>query len=589
MRIVSGTITNGVTLAASDSPVLIGGVVTNDGTGATVGVYGGSGIYGDIRNFGTVGDTGTFIGIELTAAGTIVNGSPLAGDALITGNSYGVKLLSDATLSNFGTITSAFAGARIEGGGRLTNSSGGLISGGVAEGVSFDETATVVNDGSIFSASFIGVDMVGGGRVVNGASAITESTVSGSQNGVSFVTGVATLSNFGTITSTASNGSAVQAGSGITSFRVTNGAAASNAALISGVTGVVDSAGSGTITNFGTILGTGVSGEGIKLSGGVVANGSAASTKARIQGHFLGVYLSAAGRITNFGTIAGGGGAILLTAGGTIVNGGRTDPAATIGTGSDGIDTFGTVAATVTNFGTISGTHSAISFGEANDVLTVAAGAKFVGAVSGGAGVDTVTFTGGGTLAIAKFSGFEHLVLSATSRDALTLTSANFAGVTAATIIVSGGAPGDTLNAGSLGSGSMLVYQGGSGADIITAGKSMTITAAGGANELIFKTAGNTDTLTDFAASASNEIVFGNAVFDLGLSGASGTPKPLPANLFAANKTGACTTTTQRFAYDTKNGKLFFDKDGSGSASHQLVATLTGAPHLAAADLFYIS
>ncbi len=46
--------------------------------------------------------------------------------------------------------------------------------------------------------------------------------------------GAATLSNFGNIASTASYGSGVEAYSGVTSFRVTNGAAASNAALIVG-------------------------------------------------------------------------------------------------------------------------------------------------------------------------------------------------------------------------------------------------------------------------------------------------------------------------------------------------------------------
>jgi hypothetical protein len=375
----------------------------------------------------------------------------------------------------------------------------------------------------------------------------------------------------------------------VTSFRVTNGAAASNTALVSGGTGIANIYGSGTITNFGTILGIGPSGEGVKLAGGTIANGSGASTKAEIEGHFVGVYLTAAGRITNLGTIAGGGVGVLLTAGGTVVNGGSADPTATIGAGADGIDTFGTAAATVTNFGTISGAHAAISFGEANDVLTVQPGAKFVGAVQGGDGFDTVAFNGSGTLTFANFTGCEHLALSSTSRDALTLTSANFAGVVGGTITVSGGAPGDTLNAGSLGAGSKLVYQGSNGADVVTLGKSFSITAAGGANEFIFKTAGNIGSLDDFGASASNKIVFGNAAFRLELTGANNTPKLLPGSLFVANTTGAFTKATQRFAYDTKNGELFFDKDGSGSASHQLVATLTGAPHLAAADLFYIA
>ncbi|HEU0156629.1 MAG TPA: hypothetical protein VFQ82_11215, partial [Stellaceae bacterium] len=238
MRIIQGVITNGVTLASGDSPVLIGGVVTNDGTGVTVGLYGGTGIYGDIRNFGTVGDTGgTYYGIKLRGDGTVTNGSPLAADALIAGSYDGLRLFGNGTVSNFGTIAGGHIGAVVEQG-RLTNNSTGLISGGYAEGVFFAATSTVVNYGSIKGAE--GVYLSGGGRVTNGTSAITRSTISGSRNGVRFhlQIGVATLSNFGTITSTASYGSAVLSNldTDTASLRIINGAAASNAALISGVT-----------------------------------------------------------------------------------------------------------------------------------------------------------------------------------------------------------------------------------------------------------------------------------------------------------------------------------------------------------------
>lgn len=68
MRIITGTITNGVTLASGDSPVLMGGIVTNDSTLATAAVSAGPGIVPDIRNLGAIGDTtGTYIGITLAA------------------------------------------------------------------------------------------------------------------------------------------------------------------------------------------------------------------------------------------------------------------------------------------------------------------------------------------------------------------------------------------------------------------------------------------------------------------------------------------------------------------------------------------
>src|SRR5215472_12864200 len=107
MRIITGTITNGVTVAAGDSPVLVGGLVTNDSTIATSAIYGGAGVYADIRNLGTIGDTtATYIGIKLTAASTITNGSPTQTAAAIEGSSYALELAGASTVTNFGSIVS---------------------------------------------------------------------------------------------------------------------------------------------------------------------------------------------------------------------------------------------------------------------------------------------------------------------------------------------------------------------------------------------------------------------------------------------------------------------------------------------------
>jgi hypothetical protein len=63
----------------------------------------------------------------------------------------------------------------------------------------------------------------------------------------------------------------------------------------------------------------------------------------------------------------------------------------------------------------------------------------------------------------------------------------------------------------------------------------------------------------------------------------------MAAALFVADKTGAFTTKTQRFAYDTTTGQLFYDAHGSATpASRPLVVTLVGHPQLAAADFFFI-
>ena len=62
----------------------------------------------------------------------------------------------------------------------------------------------------------------------------------------------------------------------------------------------------------------------------------------------------------------------------------------------------------------------------------------------------------------------------------------------------------------------------------------------------------------------------------------------MPASLFTSNGTGAFSAATQRFAYDTANGNLYYSASGA-TASEHLVATLTNHPTLAASQLFFIA
>ena len=100
-----------------------------------------------------------------------------------------------------------------------------------------------------------------------------------------------------------------------------------------------------------------------------------------------------------------------------------------------------------------------------------------------------------------------------------------------------------------------------------------------------------TNTIADFGASLTNELVFSNSGFSLGQGGASSIPQALPTTLFTSNTTGAFSTTAQRFAYNTTNGQLLYDSQGStsGSTTH-LVATLTNHPNItAASQLFFVT
>ena len=88
------------------------------------------------------------------------------------------------------------------------------------------------------------------------------------------------------------------------------------------------------------------------------------------------------------------------------------------------------------------------------------------------------------------------------------------------------------------------------------------MTGAAGTNQFVFNSAGTaTNTIADFGASSTNELVFSNSSFSLGLTGRTTTPQAISssaaATMFTANTTGAFANTSQRLAYDTTNGELF--------------------------------
>ncbi len=119
------------------------------------------------------------------------------------------------------------------------------------------------------------------------------------------------------------------------------------------------------------------------------------------------------------------------------------------------------------------------------------------------------------------------------------------------------------------------------------------MTGGGGANRFTFADIG-INGITDFGASASNEIVLRKSGFNLGVDQtlATGTPQHLAASVFVANSTGAFTTTSQRFAYNTTTGVLSYAADGSGSSSKAAVVTLTDHAGLSAGstgNLFFTS
>ena len=116
------------------------------------------------------------------------------------------------------------------------------------------------------------------------------------------------------------------------------------------------------------------------------------------------------------------------------------------------------------------------------------------------------------------------------------------------------------------------------------------MTGGAGTNPFTFTflKAGETNTITDFAASSTNRLVFSNSAFNLGQSGAGAAPQLLKntSTLFVENSTGSFSNASQRLVYDTANGQLLASTDGSSGVSH-LVATLTGSPTVSITQLFF--
>jgi Ca2+-binding RTX toxin-like protein len=406
------TVSNAGTIESTGSTgvgvqLTAGGHLTNSASGlvagTSVGLYVG-GAAGTLVNRGSISQTGTSGGrnaVQMTAGGTVTNGSALLTTASITGDvdvGTGIRISgASGTVSNFGTIAGGI-GVELDGGGRITNgsstSTAATISGSSLAGVYvFNAAGTVVNFGSI-GGFFSGVRMAAGGTVVNKVGA---SLTAGAQGvALAIVGGTGVVTNLGTIEGggglflgaggTVTNGSTtvstalIEAGPFNTGIRVAiDGGTIENWATITGYTAVIFDAagkltnrstgsiqgiGSGSVgviggditaTNFGTISGA----VGLYLGAAKVTNGSASSTTATIAGSSgAAVRTGGVSTIANFGSIAGYRG-VQLTGGGTVTNGSATSTVASIvGNVLGGVVfSVGGPTGDVVNFGSISGAY----------------------------------------------------------------------------------------------------------------------------------------------------------------------------------------------------------------------------------------
>ncbi len=314
---------------------------------------------------GAYGQRGAQNGISLTAGGMVTNGSVAVTTASIVAQ-IGISALG-GTVNNYGLITdvgvftSAGIGVTLHSGADLNN---GSLRDRVAliddvSGVITDTAASMVSnfatiEGRYGSAYDLGCAvLLGGGRLTNGAPTDTSALIQADT--AITVKAAGTVTNFGSIVGTGGEGGAY----GILftkGGRLANGSRGSAGALVEGYVGVEIKASAGSVANFGTIEALGAAGQfGVYLYSGSVTNGGLADSGASVLG-YSGIGMSLSGTVSNYGTVsAGAGQAVNLAGGGKIVNGAATDQAALI-RGAIGVRSDNG-ALTVANFGTIVSTY----------------------------------------------------------------------------------------------------------------------------------------------------------------------------------------------------------------------------------------
>ncbi len=143
--------------------------------------------------------------------------------------------------------------------------------------------------------------------------------------------------------------------------------------------------------------------------------------------------------------------------------------------------------------------------------------------------------------------------------------------------ILNGQRGSDTLN----GKGGGDQFDGGAGNDRLNGGAGNDTMAGGaGVDRFVFAAKGGVDTITDFTG--ADIIALDNDVFTgIGNAGA------LAPSRFKS--TSGNPDANDRIFYDQATGDIFYDRDGSGSATAVLFARITAGTNLTAADFLILS
>lgn len=394
-------------------------------------------------------------------------GAVIHGDA-----NDGVKSGANATVNNWGEISSTTKG----------------------DGIKPGNNSVVNNWGSITSGNALDDDMKNDGIDIDESTGVTVNnygTISGGRHGITTDTG-ATLYNYQTGVITGRNGSGFGSDGNGTVYNWGTITGAFADIKTNGDGDGVDIDLIGHIENYGTIQGTGAGGadkngfangsEGIALGGGYIYNG----VGALISGATSGI-------LVDDGSGGSGVGATTLINNGTIR-----------GLKGFGVDLVGEYNDSVTNSGLISGSNGlALGLGGGDDTLTLHTGSRFEGLVDGGTGRDQLILEGNGRFGASQ--NFEWLQVN---QGEWVLTGS-----------------GDFSEGGQIASGATLINQGGV-AGTLTVDAGGVYAGGGNVGNLIVDGTLLTNSILGTATISNNLTLNSGATLAYGVN-ADGTSAPL--------------------------------------------------------------
>jgi Ca2+-binding RTX toxin-like protein len=347
--------------------------------------------------------------------------------------------------------------------------------------------------------------------------------------------------------------------------------------------------GSGTTENAGTI--SSLNGNAVEVRNSNLTNpGSLIINTGLIEGGVTGIDINASvatsTRVLNSGTITGAVRAYFDASTAaqrdTIINTGLIDGDVLLRDGDDVFDSRN------------GRFNDRVDGGAGNDRLYTGAGAQ---TLNGNDGNDTLIGGAGGDRFVGGI-GFDIVSYSsATSGVTANLLTGGTRGdadgdVFERTIIMSsifvdieglsGSAFGDNLT----GSNAANRIVGGAGNDVLNGGAGNdTLFGQAGRDSFLFNTtlgSANVDRISDYRP-ADDTIRIDNAVFvGIGATGA------LATSAFRANTTGQAGDTSDRIIYNTGNGALYFDADGSGAGGRALFAFVAPGLAMTAAEFLVV-